>query len=166
MASVSHRNLATIFGAETWHGRPMLVCEYLAGGTLANRMERGPLSLDELIEIGLALCWSSPPCIALVYSSATSSNEIIGFAEDGTPKLLDFGYRPISRRSLRHPEAESDGAARAMTTCSPTAAHGSAMRGTRCTCPRRRWSALRRILPSICGACASCCTKRPRGGIR
>src|SRR6185369_5084605 len=38
MASVLHPNLAQIFGAEHWKGRPLLIVEYLEGGTLAHAL--------------------------------------------------------------------------------------------------------------------------------
>ena len=43
MAAITHPNLALIFGVETWQATPILVIEYLAGNTLAERLARGPL---------------------------------------------------------------------------------------------------------------------------
>ena len=38
MASVEHPHLASIYGAESWRGAPVLVLEHLPGGTLADRV--------------------------------------------------------------------------------------------------------------------------------
>ena len=35
MAALSHEALATIYGLEIWQRTPVLIVEYLAGGTLA-----------------------------------------------------------------------------------------------------------------------------------
>ena len=40
MASVTHPSLATIYGAESWRGNPLLILEYLAGGDLRLRLPR------------------------------------------------------------------------------------------------------------------------------
>ncbi|OFW05732.1 MAG: hypothetical protein A3H96_11810 [Acidobacteria bacterium RIFCSPLOWO2_02_FULL_67_36] len=40
MARVQHPNLAMILAAEQWRDRPLLVVEYLEGGTLADRLTR------------------------------------------------------------------------------------------------------------------------------
>ncbi|HEX5727403.1 MAG TPA: serine/threonine-protein kinase, partial [Longimicrobiaceae bacterium] len=91
MAAVSHPNLALIFGAESWRGVPMLVVEYLPGGTLAERIARGPLPAEEAI----ALVGALVPALASLHDAAILHRDIkpnnIGFAADGTPKLLDFG---------------------------------------------------------------------------
>ena len=40
MATVTHPAVAQIHGVESWRGRPCLIVEYLAGGTLADRLRR------------------------------------------------------------------------------------------------------------------------------
>lgn len=91
MALVSHPNLALIFGVETWHGRPMLVCEYLPGGTLATRIKSGPVGIADALDLGIDLA-SALDAIhraGVLHLDVKPSN--IGFGLDGTPKLLDFG---------------------------------------------------------------------------
>jgi hypothetical protein len=131
MATVSHRNLATIFGAETWQGRPMLVCEYLPGGTLSDLTALGPLSIHHTIEIGLALS----SVLSAIHRGGVLHRDIkpsnIGFSSDGTPKLLDFGIARIltvvssGSSNVSHYVA-SDGADDLPTTINTE----SAMRGT------------------------------------
>jgi heme exporter protein D len=91
MASVSHLNIAAIYGIESWRGRPVLVCELLSGGTLADRLRTGPLSLDEAIDIGISVGAGLEALHAagLLHGDIKPSN--IGFTSTGVTKLLDFG---------------------------------------------------------------------------
>jgi GAF domain-containing protein len=95
MATVVHPNLALIFGAETWRGTPMLVVEYLDGGTLADRLRRGRCALDDTIHLGimLASALERTHAAGILHRDIKPSN--IGYTGDGTPKLLDFGLAHV-----------------------------------------------------------------------
>jgi serine/threonine protein kinase len=90
MASLAHPHLAQIYGAESWRGAPVLVVEFLEGGTLADR-------LPARIAVPQALAWGAALASALeamhrrglLHRDVKPSN--IGFTSEGTPKLLDFG---------------------------------------------------------------------------
>jgi hypothetical protein len=91
MAAVTHVNLATIHGAESWRGRPMLVCEYMVHGTLAARLAQSTLSIEEALRLGIALA----DALGVIHGAGLLHRDIkpsnIGFAHDRVPKLLDFG---------------------------------------------------------------------------
>ena len=96
MAAVAHPAIAQIHGLETWRGRPLLVVEFLHGGTLAARLDRGPLSAAEAAGVAVTL---SEALTALhdagyVHGDVKPSN--VGFASDGTAKLLDFGLARLT----------------------------------------------------------------------
>ncbi|MYK88874.1 MAG: serine/threonine protein kinase [Acidobacteria bacterium] len=96
MAAVAHPAIAQIHGLETWRDRLLLIVEFLQGGTLAARLERGPLPGAEAISVTVTL---SEALAALhdagyVHGDVKPSN--IGFASDGTPKLLDFGLARLT----------------------------------------------------------------------
>lgn len=95
MAAVWHPNLALILGAESWRGAPMLVVEHLQGGTLDARIARGPLGLDEALEVagGVVQGLARLHAAGILHRDIKPSN--IGFAADGTPKLLDFGLAQV-----------------------------------------------------------------------
>jgi hypothetical protein len=95
MAAVSHPNLALILGSETWMGTPLLVFEYLGGGTLADRLRTGPLSISEGIALGIQLAdaLSTLHRARILHRDIKPSN--IGYTRDGIPKLLDFGLARI-----------------------------------------------------------------------
>jgi hypothetical protein len=91
MATAPHPNLAMIFGVESWRGAPLLVVEYLEGGTLADRQTAGCLSADEAAALGAVLA----DVLDQVHASGVLHRDIkpsnIGYTRDGVPKLLDFG---------------------------------------------------------------------------
>jgi tRNA A-37 threonylcarbamoyl transferase component Bud32 len=97
MAAVMHPNLALIFGAESWKGAPMLVVEYLPGGTLELMKRAGPMPSSEAVRIILAVTSGLGRLHAtgILHRDIKPSN--IAFAADGTAKLLDFGLAHVLR---------------------------------------------------------------------
>lgn len=95
MAAITHPNLALILGVETWQGTPILVLEYLAGGTLERRLESGPQPLAEVLELTrrMARVLEKVHGAGILHRDVKPSN--IGFTADGVPKLLDFGLARI-----------------------------------------------------------------------
>ena len=91
MAAVAHPNLAMIYGVEFFRGVPMLVVEYLAGGTLADRLRRGPLPWPDALALGatLAEVVDRMHVAGILHRDIKPSN--VGFTAEGVPKLLDFG---------------------------------------------------------------------------
>lgn len=99
MASVRHPNLATIYGTEEWHDTPLLIVEYLEGGTLFDWLARGPVSVEETLDLGIMLA----DVLDRVHGSGVLHRDIkpsnIGYTADGVPKLLDFGLAAMLDRS-------------------------------------------------------------------
>ena len=115
LASVSHPNLALIYGVETWHGTPMLILEFLSGGTLLDRIRTAPMAVDAALALGVALADAAAAMhrAGVLHRDIKPSN--IAFTADGTPKLLDFGIaRLLNSAHRRDPtDAESRTDARA-----------------------------------------------------
>jgi serine/threonine protein kinase len=95
VAAVSHPNLASIFGVEMWKGIPMLILEYLDGGTLAHRLKRGAIESVEALELGISLCGALEKLhnTGILHRDIKPSN--IGYTSDRTPKILDLGLAKI-----------------------------------------------------------------------
>jgi tRNA A-37 threonylcarbamoyl transferase component Bud32 len=95
MARVSDSRLALIFGVETWRGAPLLVMEYLAGGTLAERIRKGPLAPAGVLAIGSVLARG----LQVLHENGLLHRDVkptnIGFTAEGSPKLLDFGLASL-----------------------------------------------------------------------
>ena len=109
MASLLHPNLALIFGVETWKGVPLLVLEYLAGGTLEDRIRKGPLAPSEAVRVGtkLANALDYAHGCGTLHRDVKPSN--IGFDSQDVPKLLDFGLARIMSDSRGIPRDPTTG---------------------------------------------------------
>lgn len=99
MASLVDPNLAVIYGIESWRGMPFLIEEYLEGGTLGDRLSRGPLPIASALELGstLAATLARLHSAGVVHCDIKPSN--IGFSAAGVPKLIDFGLAHLLRSS-------------------------------------------------------------------
>ena len=95
LAAVSHRNLATVFGFKVYRGTPMIIMEFVDGGTLAERI---PLPLDVAIEVMLDVT----EVVACLHKAGVVHRDIkprnIAFTGAGELKLLDFGLAQAGTR--------------------------------------------------------------------
>lgn len=108
-ASVSHPGLAAIYGLETWRGVPMIITEFLPGGTLADQLGRAALSPLDAIDMArtVALALAKIHTVGILHRDVKPSN--IGFTEDGDVKLLDFGIARI-QHDFRQEKSDTESA--------------------------------------------------------
>ena len=121
MAAIIHPQLGLIFGAEMWHRTPVLVMEFLAGGTLADRLRKGPLPVDEAVALAASLCTAAGALhdAGVLHGDIKPSN--VGFTENGVPKLIDFGLaRLVSTDSSPAPSVDGDAADRSASAVGGT----------------------------------------------
>jgi len=112
MASVVHPNLATIYSLERWRGTPILVVEFLDGGTYSLRLAAGPQPISEVLRLGVVLSSALEHLHArrVLHRDVKPSN--VGFSSEGVPKLLDFGLAgllPVSSPAGQEGPAPFDG---------------------------------------------------------
>ena len=91
-AALTHPNVNQLFDYGEVDGRPFMVLEYLAGGTLEGRLRQGrPLPDSETEEIarGVAAGLAHAHERGLVHRDLKPSNVL--FDADGRPKIADFG---------------------------------------------------------------------------
>src|SRR5689334_8658282 len=91
LAALNHPNIAAIYGLESDGATRVLAMEYVPGETLAERLKRGPLPLNEAIPIArkIADALESAHERGVVHRDLKPSN--IQLTPDGDVKLLDFG---------------------------------------------------------------------------
>lgn len=95
MASIQHPNLATIYDMESWSGIPLMIMEYLGGGTLKSRIQSGPLPVSDAVQIALTISATliRTHKAGILHRDLKPSN--IGFDSEGSVKILDFGIAHI-----------------------------------------------------------------------
>jgi serine/threonine protein kinase len=105
MATVLHPNLALIYGAERWRGNPVLIVEYLEGGTVLDNLRRGPFSLDEALGLGILIAdvLDRLHGAGILHRDVKPSN--IGYTLEGSPKLLDLGLAAAFAAPFKGPDA-------------------------------------------------------------
>jgi serine/threonine protein kinase len=91
IGSLNHRNVITIYDVGIDDDCVFLAMEYLAGGDLATRIEKGPIDRCEALEIAAAIgdCLVSVHGQGVVHRDVKPANVL--FHGDGTPILTDFG---------------------------------------------------------------------------
>ncbi|HXF41817.1 MAG TPA: protein kinase [Blastocatellia bacterium] len=103
MASqLNHPNIATIHEIGEASGNPYIVMEYVEGQTLSERLESGPLSLNEVIDVGMQASEALAEAHdrGVVHRDIKSSNIMI--TSRGRVKVLDFGLAkplPVLKRN-------------------------------------------------------------------
>jgi eukaryotic-like serine/threonine-protein kinase len=117
LASLNHPNIATLHGLEEWESKPFLVMELVEGETLAERLKRGPIPIEEALPlfIGIAEGLEAAHEKGIIHRDLKPANIKIG--PNGKPKVLDFGLATV----LADPIAQSDLAE------SPTITKGTAV---------------------------------------
>jgi serine/threonine protein kinase len=100
LASLNHPNIANIFGVDDSSGTPALVMELVEGPTLADRIAKGPIPLDEALPISkqIAEALEAAHEQGIIHRDLKPAN--IKVRDDGTVKVLDFGlakaFDPVS----------------------------------------------------------------------
>ena len=91
MAALEHPSVAVVYGLELWRETPVLVAEYLAHGTLADRLAQGPMPLHDALHAGIALADTLADLHARGWLHRDIKPSNIGIGRGDAPKLLDFG---------------------------------------------------------------------------
>jgi serine/threonine-protein kinase len=91
LASLNHPNIAAIYGLEDSGSTHALVLELVEGPTLADRIAKGPIPLDEALPIAkqVAEALDAAHEQGIVHRDLKPAN--IKVRDDGTVKVLDFG---------------------------------------------------------------------------
>ena len=96
LAALNHPHIGAIYGLEDADGVPALVLELVDGETLADRIARGPLALQESLTFArqIAEALDAAHEKGIVHRDLKPAN--IKVTRDGVVKLLDFGLAKIA----------------------------------------------------------------------
>ena len=118
LAQLNHANIATLYALEEHDGQLFLVMELVEGETLAERIARGRILVDEAIPLFIEIAEGLEAAHnkGIVHRDLKPANIKIG--PDGRPKILDFG---LAKAFLREEEPAVD------SSQSPTLTKGTAL---------------------------------------
>ena len=91
LASLNHPHIAAIFGFEEVSGTRALVMELVEGPALAERIQQGPLPLDEALRIAgeIARALEAAHSKGIIHRDLKPAN--VKLTREGQVKVLDFG---------------------------------------------------------------------------
>ncbi len=96
LASLNHPHIAAIYGFEDSGKTHALVLELVEGETLAERIARGPIPLDEALPIARQICEALEAAHepGIIHRDLKPAN--IKITPDGVVKVLDFGLAKLT----------------------------------------------------------------------
>ncbi len=107
LAQVNHANIATLHGLEEHVGQQFLVMELVEGETLAERIAKAPIPVDEAIPlfIQIAAGLEAAHGKGIIHRDLKPAN--VKITPDGTPKVLDFGLAKARANATGAVQSES-----------------------------------------------------------
>jgi len=122
LASLNHPNIAAIYGLEEFSGTRFLVLEFVDGETLADRLIRGPIPLEESLKLAMQIAEAleSAHEKGVIHRDLKPAN--IKVTSDSKVKVLDFGLAKV----LRTQSANLSDAATNVTVSAPGMILGTA----------------------------------------
>src|SRR5215510_10189790 len=95
LASLNHPTIAAIYDLQEAHGSHFLVLELIEGETLAERIQRGRIPVDEALQIAKNICSALEAAHekGIVHRDLKPAN--IKLTPTGQLKVLDFGLAKI-----------------------------------------------------------------------
>ena len=99
-AALSHPNICTIFEIEDHEGQSFIAMEHVDGGSLLDRIESGPLKLDEAIDITMQVAAGLQEAHekGIVHRDIKPANLMI--TPKGQIKIMDFGLAKAQGQTM------------------------------------------------------------------
>src|SRR5215831_3272264 len=91
LASLNHANIAALHGLEQSDGRHFLIMELVEGDTLAERIARGPVPVEEVLKIAYQIA----DALEFAHEKGVIHRDLkpanVKVTPEGKVKVLDFG---------------------------------------------------------------------------
>src|SRR5262245_13633842 len=96
LASLNHPNIAAIYDLEEAEGARFLVLEFVEGETLAERIMRGPIPIEQALNIAKNIC----EALEMAHDKGITHRDLkphnVKLTPDGKVKVLDFGLAKLT----------------------------------------------------------------------
>lgn len=90
-SALDHPHIGSVFSLEEWEGQPFIVMAFYSGGSLSDRVRRGPMPAAAALQVAceLASGLAAAHAKGIVHRDIKPSN--ILFTDTGISKIVDFG---------------------------------------------------------------------------
>jgi serine/threonine protein kinase/Tfp pilus assembly protein PilF len=94
-SALNHPGICTVYSIEQHLGRPFIVMELIKGSTLAERMGRKPIEINELLDLGIQIAdaLESAHSKGIAHRDLKPANLMVN--DRGQVKILDFGLAKV-----------------------------------------------------------------------
>ncbi len=99
IGGLNHPGIATLYDVTLTGDRPYIVMEYLPGGSLEQRLSRGPMMLGEILRYASSIASALDHAHAhgVVHRDLKPANVLL--SDGGIPKIIDFGLARMPESS-------------------------------------------------------------------
>jgi serine/threonine-protein kinase len=96
LASLNHPNIAAIYDFQEANGSWFLILELIEGETLAERIARGPIPVEQSLQIAKSICDALDAAHekGIIHRDLKPAN--VKITPDGSVKVLDFGLAKVA----------------------------------------------------------------------
>jgi eukaryotic-like serine/threonine-protein kinase len=103
LAQLNHPNVAGIYGVEEVGGRRYLILEYVEGETIAERLDAGPLAIEDALDLAVEIAAGIEAAheAGVIHRDLKPDN--IKITPEGKAKVLDFGLAKAATTGTSNP---------------------------------------------------------------
>ena len=107
-SALNHPSICTIYEVEEYDHQPVIVMELLEGQSLKERIRQGPITTDEVLDIGIQLsdALEAAHGKGIIHRDLKPANIFV--VGQGRVKILDFGLAKVLRTVVAEDESQEE----------------------------------------------------------